>query len=357
MRSLLFLPAIVLAASSCAWRRLAPGPSGAGEIVRVSSRQPPAARRQAVEAMLPFFFSEQGRVEKAAALEETIFSHPERFTARERLSGRSEPVVEVRLDALASALEKARLLRPAGFASGPAKVLLALSEPDGGLGVGLAADSLRRALISRGVSAADARDPLNPARFKAKTADEAVAEAAAGGVDWLVLGRAGVAVEPDAPSGAWRASARLDMNLYATAGSTEPLAAAARGSVVDVSSSAALGRAFEQAGEEASALVASRVGKARAGRSEYSVLCLPPRDAVKLRALVSALRRIEGVQAAVLGAWSGPEDGALLRVFALGLSLEELGARLLRSDPSLRIVGVEPGSGLLTLEPAVEWGN
>jgi len=307
--------------------------------------------------MLPFFFSEQGRVEKAAALEETVFSHLERLTARERLSGRRETVVEVRLDALAAALEKAKLLRPSGFSSGPAKVLLALSEPDGGLGVGLAADSLRRALIARGVSAADARDPLNAARFKAKTADEAVAAAAAGGVDWLVLGRADVSVEPDAPSGAWRSTARLEMNLYATAGSTESVAASARGSVVDVSSSSARGRAFEQAGEEASALVASRVGKARAGRSEYSILCLPPRDAVKLRALTLALRRLEGVEAAVLGAWSGPEDGVHLRVFARGLSLEELGARLLRSDPSLRIVGVEPGSGLLTLEPAVEWGD
>ena len=211
--------------------------------------------------------------------------------------------------------------------------------------------------MTRGVAAADARDPLNAAPFKAKTASEAVAAAAAGGVDWLVLGRTAASVEPDGQAGAWRADARLDAELYATKGSTSPVAVLAQASAVDVSSASARGQALEQAATEAAASVAARLEKGRSGRSEYMVLSLPPRDAAKIRSLVATLRLIEGVESASLGAWRGPEDAALVRVFAVGLSVEELAARLLRQDPSLRLAGVEPEARRITLETALEWGG
>lgn len=352
------LSVIVLAwgLGGCSWGRLSAGATAKGEAVRVSTSEPRAARRQALESALPLFFSGAARQEKSAVLEEKVFTRPERFLGREKLSKGRAPIVEVRLDALIAVLEGAALLRPAGFAGGSDKVLLAISESDGGYGIGPAADSLRLALNTRGVAAADARDPLNPKPFKARTADAAVAEAAAGGVGWLVLGRTFVSVEPDAQAGAWRAAARLDAELYATKGSTEPVAIQSRAAAVDVSSAAALSRALELAGAEAASALAARLEKGRAGRSEYTVLSLPPRNAAKIRSLVAALRLIEGVESASLGAWQGPEDAALVRVFAAGLSVEELAARLLRQDPSLRLVGVEPEARQIMIETETEMG-
>ncbi|MEK7384688.1 MAG: hypothetical protein AAB262_15575 [Elusimicrobiota bacterium] len=340
----------------CSWDRLPSGSTRDGESVRVSTLEPQAARRQALESVLPLFFSESARREKSVVLEEKIFVRVERFTGRERLVVRGEPIVEVRLDALAAGLEGAALLRPAGFATGSSKVLLALSESDGGYGIGTAADSLRRALVTRGVAAADARDPLNAKPFKAKTASEAVAEAAAGGVDWLLLGRTFTTVEPDAQAGAWRATARLEAELHATSGPSQPAAISSQASAVDVSSASALGQALEQAGAEAAASLAARLEKGRAGRGEFTVLSLPPRNAAKVRSLVAALRLIEGVESASLGAWRGPEDAASVRVFAVGLSVEELAARLLRQDPSLRLVGVEPEARQIMIETETEMG-
>ncbi|HAZ07546.1 MAG TPA: hypothetical protein DCZ01_03240 [Elusimicrobia bacterium] len=349
--------AAALLAGACALGRVDPGTSDKGEVIRVNSREITAARRAALEAVLPLFLTEEARRREVPVIEEQVFARSARLIGRERLGASQEPVVEVRLDALAAALEHAGLLRPAGFTDGPSKVLLALAESEGGYGVGPAADSLRRALVARGIAAADARDPLNASRFKAKTPDQAVAEAAAGGVDWLVLGRTGAVVEPDEQAGAWRAVARLETGLYATKGSTQPVAVSARSSSVDVSSPAASGRALEQAGEEVAARVASLIERSRAGRAEYSVLVLPPRDAGKIRALVADLRRVDGVSAACLGAWRGPEGAAVVRVFASGMGIDDLGARLLRRDASLRLVGVEPDSGCLTIETAMDWGD
>lgn len=357
MSRLLGVLALAAGVGGCSWGRLYAGATSQGEAVRVAALEPRAARRQALESVLPLFFAGPALREKSAALEEKVFAHAERFTGRERLAGRGEPVVEVRLDALAAALEEAGLLRPPGFADAESRVLLAVSEPDGGYGIGPVADSLRRALITRGVAAADARDPLNPAPFKAKTASEAVAEAAAGGVDWLLLARTLASVEPDAQAGAWRAAARLEAELYATKGSTQPVSILAQASAVDVSSASARGRALEQAGEEAAASISARLEKGRSGRSEYSVLSLPPRDAKRIRALIEALRQVAGVESAGLRAWRGPEDAAVVKVFAAGLSVEELAARLLRQDPSLRLAGVEPGDRRITIETALEWGD
>jgi len=357
VRRALALLVLAFGLGGCSWGRLRAGSTSAGEAVRVTAREPGAARRQALEAVFPLFFSAAARQENAVALEEKVFARPERFLGRERAPKGREHLIEVRLDALASALESAGLLRPAGFAKGEGKVLLAISESDGGYGIGPVADSLRRALMTRSVAAADARDPLNMAPFKAKTPETAVAEAAAGGVEWLVMGRAFAAVEPDEQAGAWRAAARLEAQLYATRGSTAPASISSQSTAVDVTSSSARGRALEQAGAEAAELIAARLEKARSGRYEYSVYSLPPREAAKIRSLVAALRLIEGVESVGLLAWNGPEDAALVRVFAKSMNVEELAARLLRQDPSLRLAGVEPEARRITIETAMEWGD
>lgn len=342
---------------ACTWGRLRAGSTPDGVVVPVSSTDPRAARRQALESVLPMFLPPYDLKARSAVLDEKVFARPDRFVGREKLGGLQGSLVEVRLDALAAVLEDAGLMRPAGFAAGADRVLLAISESDGGYGIGPAADSMRRALLARSIAAADARDPLNPVKFKAKTADEAVAEASAGGVDWLVLGRTAAGVEPDAQAGAWRAAARLDGELYALKGSTLPVAVPAQASAVDVSSAAALGRALEAAGAEVAAGVAARLEKGRSGLLEYQVFFLPPREAARIRRLVETLRGVEGVVAASLRVWRGPEDAAVVRVYASGMSAEELAARLLRNDHSLTLAGVEPDERRITLETPMAWGD
>src|SRR5947209_3895504 len=84
-----------------------------------------------------------------------------------------------------------RRLRLVGFPSGAPRLLLAIDEADlnTGIGVGLAVDALRRALLARGVEAGDARDPLNREKFTPRDLADALRLAKGGGAEFLLLGR------------------------------------------------------------------------------------------------------------------------------------------------------------------------
>jgi hypothetical protein len=341
--------AVGLTVSGCALWRVAPGPTKEGLIVAVQAKDSAAGRREAVEAVLPLFLTPAARDAKSAALEKDVLSKPGRFIGRERRPRNRPRLEEVRLGLLSGALDRAGLIRPEGYAAGPAKVLLVMSESDRALGVGLAADSLRRALSARGLEAQNARDPLNRYPFKAKTVPDALAAARAEGADWLMLGAARAAAAPDPYSGAWKGQARVWADLYALSGSTEPVAVSADATAVDVSSPAALGRALSQAGENAATRTAELAAKRRGGRAELAVLVSGTRDPSRLRAILEELRSIDGVSGAALGAWNAREGAVGLRVFAAGLKADELAARLVRRDPSVLLGGVDPEDGEINL--------
>ena len=51
-----------------------------------------------------------------------------------------------------------------------------------------------------------------------------------------------------------------------------------------------------------------------------------------------------------LGDWRGEDEAVILRVFMTGLKIDGLAARLLRRDPSLTLLSVEPEDGRLGVE-------
>ena len=74
------------------------------------------------------------------------------------------------------------------------------------------------------------------------------------------------------------------------------------------------------------------------------------RDAGRLKALLAAMRSIEGVAGAYLANWRAEDESVILRVFLTGLQIDGLAARLLRADSSLTLLSVEPDAGRLAVE-------
>ncbi|MDX6769257.1 MAG: hypothetical protein SF051_06975 [Elusimicrobiota bacterium] len=342
-----FLVALLL--SGCGrFGGLRPGPTEKGLAVAVAGTDPVLARRAAVESTLGLYLSPAQRAASKDALD-ALLSRPARFTGKEKAKDGSS-VVEVRLGALAGALEEAGLVRPAGFPQGPGRVLIVLAEPAANLSAGYASDSLRRALLARGVSAADASDLLlqRPA-LRGKTAGEVVAEAFAAGVDFVLFGSAAAEAGAEPESGAWRAEAVLDARLK-TSATAEGELIEASAAALDVSSAAAVSKALEGAGDAAAAPVAAALAAARAGRSEVLVEARGYGGPSRMGALIGTLRGLAGVKGAALHAHKTEEGGALVRVFCEGLKADELAARLIRADSSLIVLGVEPENGRLLVE-------
>lgn len=352
MRRLL-LAAAAASLGACAFGRLNPGLTKEGAAVTVTAPTLADARRDAVTRSLELFLAPSST--QAAAVAEELGARAADLTARARWREREgRGVVEVRFGAMLAALDKKGLLKPDGYSSREPRILLLVSEPQGilDLGVGPAADALRRSLSARGMNGVDGRDGLNA--FKPAGVDPAALAAGAGrmGADWLLIGAASASAEPDRASGAWLAHAALLSDLYEVKGAVPSAQFRSEGTAVDVSSSAARAKALEQAGEDAAAKAAEEIARARAGRSEGAVMVVGAGDAGRLKSLLSALRSVEGVAGAYLALWRGEEESAVVRVFLKGVKVDGLAAALLRRDPSLTLLSVEAESGRLAVELA-----
>lgn len=337
-------------AAGCAPWGVKPGLTAEGEAVRTAAREKAAARREAVEAALPLYLTDAARRAGAERLESEVLGKAAVFTGKESYDKKKGAVVEVRFDVLGAALDKARLVRPAGFPYGPPKVLLFVDEKATALGIGRTADSLRRAVLARGLDAGDVRDPLLYKRFNVATATGMAEAAFNGGADWFLVGFTAAAAEPDPAAGMWRARVALRTELYGAPAGTEPRLFTADASGVDVSSAEAVAKALDEAGEQAAARVATEAQRARGGRREVLVTVQGARDTRHLRALIGTLRGVEGVAGAALASWKGDEEDRMpvLRVFC-AFGADELAARLLRRDRALTIGGVNPMDERITL--------
>lgn len=349
------LPVVLLLASACA--SLRPGPTSDGAAVRVGAREKAAARREAIEAVLPLFLTDAARSGKSAALETAVFEKPDRFIGRSRLPGKGkqgDSVVEVRLDALSDALKKAGLVRPPGYEAGPELVLIALGDRGAGPDAAerLAADFLETALFARGIQAQDADDRLIKLKhpLKAKTEAAAAAEARAGGWAWLAAGRAEASARREPESAAWRARARLSVSLYGVAGSSGPARFDGNGEATDVSSFSASGRALEYAAQDAAREVEAEMARRRAGRATIAIFLSGRKETDYVLRVIRDLRRVPGVEGAALAAWRALDEMLLLHAYAVGLGADLLTARLLRQDASLRVGSIETSDNRLTLE-------
>ncbi len=348
---LILLPAAAAALGACAFGRLNPGLTKEGAAVAVTAPTLADARRDAVTRSLELFLSPSST--QAAAVAEELGGRAAELTARTKWKEREgRGVVEVRFGALLAALDKKGLLKPEGYSSREPRVLLLVSEPQGilDLGVGPAADALRRSLSARGMSGVDGRDALNAFKSKSLEPSALAAGAARLGADWLLIGAASASAEPNPASGAWLAHAALLTDLYEVKGALPSAQFRSEGSAVDVSSAAARAKALEQAGEDAAARAADEISRARAGRSEGAVMVVGAGDAGRLKSLLAALRSVEGVAGAYLALWRGEEESAVVRVFMKGMKVDGLAAALLRRDSSLTLLSVEAESGRLAVE-------
>lgn len=334
---------------ACAFGRMKPGLTKEGAAVSVAAPTAEEARRLAVTDSLELFLA-PGSTAAVKTAADYAARAPE-FVGRERFKA-GKGLVELRFAKILLALEKDGLLRPAGFTAKEPRVLLLVSEPQGilDLGVGPAADALRRGLSAYGMTAIDGRDGLNEFLSKGKDSAALNAGAARLGADWMLVAAASASAEYDKTTGTWRGRAGLICDQYETRSSTPVAQTQADASVLDTSSAAARGKALDRVGEDTAAKVAAEITRRREGRSEGAVMVVGGSDLGRLKALLADVRRVEGVAGAYLGIWRGEEETVILRVFLRGLKIDGLAARLLRLNPSLTLLSVEPEDGRLALE-------
>ena len=348
VRSLCLCVSVVIP-YGCAFGGLKPGLTDEGAVVSVSAPTEGEARRLAVRGALDLFLAPGSTASLRIA--EEFGGRAAELSGRARFK-KGKGVVEVKFAKLILALDKEGLLRPAGFTSNEPHILLLVSEPAVllDLGVGPAADALRRGLSAYGMTGIDGRDELNEFLAKGKDPAALAAGAARLGADWMLVAAASVTTEFDKPTGTWRGRASLVADQYEVKSATPVAQSRSDSSVVDVSSAAARGKALERVGEETASKVAAEIGRSLGGRSEGAVMVSGCSDPGRLKSLLAAVRGVEGVAGAYLGIWRGEDETAVLRVFMTGLKIDGLAARLLRRDPSLALLSVEPEAGRLAVE-------
>lgn len=357
-RSGVFLLAALFLPGCASWHRLQPGQTDAGLALAVRATTPAAARREAVDAVLPLLLVDGAGTHREEVLDKLIYAHLKRYVGRLRVVRGRGCIVEVLPDALAPVLLDAGLSRPSGYASGQEKVLVALGVPGSTYGPldFTSGDALRLALFGAGVFVRDLRDPFDPAnkdkdRQVILSDTQTVAAAALGGWGWVVAGHTVAAAGRGASSGMYHAAARLDARLFDVEASSAPTLFSSYAEAVDVSTSAAVGRALEGAGQKAAAEVQAQIKSRRAGRSNVAFMLAGPKDPHRLRALLATLRGVPGVDGAALYKWNGPYDSIDVWAYAQGLSPEDLVARVLHADPSLTVVGIDSEEREVFLQP------
>jgi hypothetical protein len=342
---------VVLAAllSGCAsWHRLRPGQTETGLAVRVSAHSPEAARREAVETVLPLFLADPARPRTREILDREVFAHLKDFVGRERLPRHGLSVVEVLPDKLAPVLLESGLARPRGYASGQEKVLVALGAPgrpvsQADLVVG---DALRLGLFGAGIHVRDLHDAFDPATEKKEglvvlTEAQTLSAAARGGWSWVATGAVAGTVGRDVTASIFRGDARLDGRFFELGFSSEPIDISIEESAVDVSTGGAFNLALEQVGQKAATRIQGLITARRDGRTNVAFLLPGPKSVERIRALLAILRSVPGVDGATLYSWNGPYESVDVWAYVHALTPEDLVARLMHADPSLNITGID----------------
>lgn len=347
MKRLLLLSCALLGA--CSFGRMKPGLTKEGAAFPVTAPTLDDARRSAVRDSLELFLPPGGPVYVKTMTEFT--GRAAELTGRARFK-KGRGLVEARFVKFLLALDKEGLLRPAGFPAREPRVLLLVSEPQGilDLGVGPAADALRRGLSAYGMTAIDGRDSLNEYLAKGKDPASLAAGAARLGADWMLVAAASASAELDPATRTWRGRATLIADQYEVRSATPVAQTQSDASVLDVSSSSARGKALDTAGEDAASRLAAAIKRSLGGRSEGAIFVVGGSNLPRLKTLLAAVRGLEGVSGAYLGVWRGEEESVILRVFMTGMKIDDLAARLLRRDPSLTLLSVEPETGRLAVE-------
>ena len=349
---LLAIAGTLLLSSACAFAPR-PGPTAEGVAVPVGAHDKLRARREAIESLLPLFLTPAARREKSPAIEKAVFAGKmKQFVRYEKLSKKGG-LVEVRVDQVSAALQRAGLIRPPGYTAGAEVVLLALGDR----AVGptsterFAADAFELALFGRGIQAQDADDEIvklaHP--ITAKTERETVVQAADGGWHWLATGGVAGVARHETQSNSWRGRARYSLGLYGVAGATTPVRFDADGEALDVSSAAAVTQAMQQAAQEAAVRVEEIMARKSVGRATIAVLVSGWKDPAFLTRLLGELRGTDGVAGAALISWHGGDEMALIHAYATTLRADVLAAKLINRDPNLRITAVESEDGRLTI--------
>ena len=153
-----------------------------------------------------------------------------------------------------------------------------------------------------------------------------MAGAARLGADWMVVAAASASAEIDPVTRTWRGRATLLADQYEVKSATPVAQSQSDASVLDVSSTAARGKALDNVGEETASKVAAEIKRALGGRVEGAISIVGGFDLGRLKSLLAAVRGVEGVAGAYMGVWRGEEESVILRVFMTGMKVDDLAA-------------------------------
>jgi len=183
----------------------------------------------------------------------------------------------------------------------------------------------------------------------AKTEAGTVEQAAAGGWSALAVGTVANVARREVQSNSWRGRARYSLGLYGADASTMPARFDADGEALNVSSASAVLDAIEAAAQEAATRVDKAMARRHVGRTTIGVLVSGYKDPAFLNLFVVDLRLIESVEGAALISWQGLDEMALMHAYSGTLTADALAAKLINSDPTLRITAVETEDGRITI--------
>jgi hypothetical protein len=304
-----------LAASGCAGARWGYGSPSRGYRVRAQGATLEQARRAAVSQLFDLFLSTEAQASSAGVLDSEVLSKAGSYILEERSRERRGVVslsAEVAWARLGRTLDELGLVRARAFADRPT-LSLRLSG-DGSQAAAEAA--LRRRLSQLGYRFVDSGAAV-------ALTGEATAAVPQGALDGFSGARVTLKVVAKTPDGQEAASVE------------QP------GGAVEAKASDAVAKAMDSAGSLAAdglqALLAPRFKEA----APYTVTVLGLGDMQRARQWLAALRALPEVACASLDAVS--DDDVRVRLYARGLGLDELTARLLRLDDfKLRVRGVEP---------------
>lgn len=322
----------VLAFCGCAALKV--GLDERGVVVESEAATPREAERQSVAGLLDLFVSSSTRATSSRLMDEKILSHAQAYVGRRKVLPSVAEKTKLRVLILAGKLLKdlndLALIKPGGIFGSP-KILVSFKEtgPGAGKDVGRASDVLRRQLTARGYEVQDLSDHLNERRQKTGSEEEALAAARVTGADVMVFGVVSATAAPNDSSASYRIShARLSAGVHAVATGGSIASLEEEADAEDLSSQEAASKALEDVGQQAAEKLADALAKSFPRSSEMSLEVLGLENLAVVRRFIFAVRQLPRVTgAAVLELSPGLTR---LQVFTDGLTVEDMGALLLR---------------------------
>jgi hypothetical protein len=305
-----------------------------------------AARSDAVASALDVFLSETALRDNDAVIRDKILSQAAHFFKEEDIEEHRKVLgrwkIRVRAELLyrklSAELTRLGLLRPDSLKGRP-RILVSIKETPESPDQDGAANSLRRALASRGYAAFDLSDrpkgkaDLGQAEPSRKAGREVGAEA-------MIVGTvSAVAAKDERLANYFPYRAEGTAAFYPTLSAAEGVPLEARATAVDLSAEPASRKALQNWGEALAQRAFDELAGRFKERNEITTVVAGISDWKQARAVIKSLRALPDVKDVSLEAMSGQD--ARLRIFAERRSDDVASAMLRLSDTPVRAMNVD----------------